>query len=163
MTDLRNLADLRMKQEHLDEVKALYARCHPTWPARSDWWWRYMNTLVITSNYRVIAYSCMSFAPPPGGDRLPADALAAYLIDTGVAPEARGQGLAGILMDRRLDVAYAVGAQMAIGAANRKNKPMVALLDARGFVLAMRDGTRYPGNETGDVYILHLGGRDVTF
>lgn len=152
-----------MKQEHLEQVKALYARCHPSWPAHSDWWWRYMNTLVITSQQRVVAYSCMSFAPPPGGDRLPADALCAYLIDTGVAPDARGQGLAGILMDRRLDVAYAVGAQMAIGAAHWENKHMLALLDARGFKLAMRSANHYYDGTTGDVYILSLGGRDVAF
>lgn len=163
MTDLRNVADIRMQQKHLAQVKELYARCHPAWPEHSDWWWRYMNTLVITADEIVFAYSCMSFAPPPGGDRLPADALCAYLIDTGVAPEHRGEGWAGILMDRRLDVAYAVGAQMAIGAAHWENKPMVALLDSRGFKLALRSGNRYADGTVGDVYIKHLGGRDVTF
>lgn len=156
------MASMQMREHHIDEVREIYGICHPTWPTHSAWWYRAMHTEVIEVKRRVVAFAVLSLAPPPAADRLPADALCGWLIDTCVLPEHRGAGYASLLMDKRLDIAYLAGAQMAIGAAHKSNEWMVKILLDRDFKLAQPNGNRFPDGLVGDVYIKHLGGHRVS-
>lgn len=159
------IRDMRMRSDQLAEVKAIYRWCHPEWPMHSDRWFYSMNVLVITYHDVVVAWSAMSFSPPPTADlsqRLGADALCCWLVDTCVSPAHRNQGYAGLLMDHRLDIAYDVGCQMAIGAAHQGNSAMVKILVDRGFTIIARAKNVFPDGTTGNVYIKHLGGYDAT-
>lgn len=161
--DLEGRLDLRLRRDEVPAVSRLYRACHPTWPLRPHEWFMSVNSLVIRDGGPV-AWTAFSLSLPPTTDlsqRLGPDAWCAYLIDTCVAESHRGRGLAGLLMDRRLEIAYQAGAQMAIGAAHKGNLPMISILASRGFVKIAEARNQFPDGTTGTVYIKPLGGYDA--
>jgi GNAT superfamily N-acetyltransferase len=126
----------RMHEHEIGAVRELYEACHPTWPKRSDTWFESVNSLVIRSKGRVIAWTAYTLAPPPSVDlasNLGPGATVCWLVDTCVAADFRGQGFAGILMDQRVRAAELCGCCMVLGACADDNKAMRSLLASRGF------------------------------
>jgi L-amino acid N-acyltransferase YncA len=147
----------RMHEHEVEKVMALYEECHPTWPKRTTVWFESVNSLVIRSKGKVVAWTAYTLAPPPSVDlasNLGPTATCCWLVDTCVAPSHRGQGLAGILMDQRIAAATVAGCCMVIGACADDNAPMRSLLENRGFV-AVADAS-FPG-ASGKFYLKTLG------
>lgn len=129
----------RMHQHEVGQVEALYRQCHPSWPIRTTTWFESVNSLVLREKGRVVAWTAYTLSPPPSVDlasNVGPGATVCWLVDTCVAPEARGRGLAGILMDQRLRAAKECGCYMAIGACAADNRQMCSLLASRGFKIA---------------------------
>ena len=125
-----------MHQHEVEQVIALYRLCHPQWPNRSTTWFESVNSLVLREKGRVVAWTAYTLSPPPSVDlatNLGPTATCCWLVDTCVAPEARGRGLAGILMDQRVRAAEECGCCMVLGACAHDNAAMVSLLESRGF------------------------------
>jgi GNAT superfamily N-acetyltransferase len=135
----------------MDDVRELYAVCHPNWPTLPENHFFAHPTLIAIEPYpyNVAAYASYSMNITNEGR------LDIWLKDTGVAPEARGRGLARALMEKRLEIGREVGAYCAIGMTQPENKAMLGILESFGFDRVRDVPGAYPDAD-GILYILEL-------
>lgn len=152
---------LRAKEKDLDEVLQLYQQCHPGWPKRNLAWLRSITNLVIHDRGHVVAWSSYVVGPPPVPEleQMTSGRWVAWLVDTCVAESHRGQGLARILLDRRLEYATDAGCVLALGATWEGNREMTGLLETSGFVKHGRLPLYFPDELDGWLYVKPIGGR----
>ena len=118
-------------------VAALYALCHPTWTARPARFYTADNqTLLAVLGDLVLGYAVLGTSP-----------AGAILHDSGVHPDWRGKGLAGLLHTARLEAASSRGDEFAIGFTWAGNTPMVRLLARLGFVQTLVHDGFFPEND----------------
>ena len=111
-------------------VRAIYAACHPTWPAQPPRFYEAHPTLVLEREREILGSTSYSliFAPD---QTLSTEVMYGHGID--IRPGHHGQGYARALCDERLAVARAVGATLFIGHAAPDNHAMMRLFDRDGF------------------------------
>ncbi|HUG38504.1 MAG TPA: GNAT family N-acetyltransferase [Candidatus Limnocylindrales bacterium] len=129
MTDVR-IRPLRFPDE-VATLHALVAVCHPTRKARPDDWWFLHPTIVATAEGVVVGYASLVVNPLT---------RMLTLMDCGVAPDARGQGLAGRLMAYRMELGREFGCTLIAGAVAPDNEPMRRVVARAG----LREVVRVP-------------------
>lgn len=138
------------------QVRALYAECHPGWPApKRHEFFAYPTLVVAETPESVDAYAQYWINASDAGH------LVVFLRDTCVAPAARGRGLGSLLMDRRIAIGREMGAVLAAGATQIDNAEMVSILTGRGFQADRRlPGlyTQFTPAKDGVLYLLNLQG-----
>lgn len=137
-------------------VRSLYSICHKGWPQKPISWYHVYPTLVARIAGKVVGFTTFAVQTEPDGR------IVLYGQDVCVNPTYRGQRIARLLCDARLDVGKDVGAVQYVGVTRADNTAMVAILEAQG----MTRSAVVPGHFTYDnppadgvVYIRQLGGK----
>lgn len=90
-------------------------------------WFAYPTILIDDEEQQLVAYATFCLYPSHAGRTV------LYLMDVGVRPESRGQGLATELLQARLKIAADLGATMAVGAVSPENESIRHLMKKAGF------------------------------
>lgn len=140
-------------------VRALFARCHPTWPPPPPGWWFAHPTLVIETATAIIGSTSWTISLAPTGDVT--DRPVMYGKDVCVDPAYRGRGLGLVLHQARLAWAERMGCCLFFGMTWADNRAMRAIFAACGHEQAAVIPRAYPDNEPpsdGLLYVARLGG-----
>jgi len=118
-------------REH--QVRKLFTLCHPEWPTpKANEFYAFPTLIAADHPDAILGHAQYSMNMTDAGH------LTIFLRDTCVAPEARGRGIAKLLMEKRLTIGMGMGALFAVGMTWDDNEPMVKLLDGRGFAKSTR-------------------------
>jgi GNAT superfamily N-acetyltransferase len=140
-------------------LDALFALCHPTWPAKPEgWWWAY-PTLVLEVNRRVVGCTAFAVSPPPAPNLT-------QLLDPGrtemgwgkgvyVDPEVRGLGFGLRLAQARHAALKALDVGFFIGVTQPDNRAMCAIFEHQGLLRGAIIPKVYPDGQAG---VLYTGG-----
>ena len=113
-----------------NEVRAIYAACHPGWPDRRRSWYFAHPTLVAEEDgHRIVAHASFTLNPTTA---------TLYLMDTCVLPSYRGQGIARRLMVEREAHGRALGAKIFVGCTWAENVAIIKIHDALGYHACQR-------------------------
>jgi len=116
----------------LEDVQALHARAHPTWPKREAAWWWSHPTLVLELDGVVVGSTSMAVSLPATPQLAEWGDAVLYGHGVSVDPEHRGQGYGLELAEARHLAGTALGAKLFVGMTWKANRAMRAIFDKQG-------------------------------
>jgi RimJ/RimL family protein N-acetyltransferase len=115
---------------HEPAIRALFALCHPRYPARPEHWYQCHPTFVLDAvDYpmaTVVGFTSFVLAPTERGDYV------CYGQDVCVDPSVRGAGFGAELHARRCAIAKGLGAVHFVGFTATDNEPMIRIFERQG-------------------------------
>lgn len=123
------------------DCRAIYAACHPGWPAQRPRWYEAHPTLIALEQGEVVGYTSYSLVMQPEVS-LEGEVMIGYGID--IKPGHHGKGIGRALCDARLELARAVGAKVFVGHAAPGNDAMIRLFARDGFTPVQEVPNGYP-------------------
>jgi GNAT superfamily N-acetyltransferase len=137
-------------------VHALYAACHPTWPAKPvDFWWAH-PTLVLEVDGAVCGATAFAVTVAPAPDLATLARADQYEVGWGhgvyVDPGARGHGYGWALAEARHEALKALGVPLFFGMTQPGNRAMRAIFERQGLKHTHTIPNAYPDGSKGMFY-----------
>jgi len=142
-----------MERRDLEAVEALYAACHPTWPARSSLWWHAHPTLVLEEAAVIIGSTSFSLSIATDREFQNRGTEVAYGHGVNVDPARRGQGWGWRLAAGRHDALKTLGIGFFMGFTQPGNASMLAIFRRQGLTFHARLPRIYPDGSEGLMYV----------
>ena len=115
-----------MLLEDEEQVRAIFAVCHPDKYPQPDNWYFAHPTLVVAFSNNIVAFTSFTVVVLPGhGPTL-------YGEDICVHPDYRRNNIAKALHTARLVIGRSVGAKVFMGVTHKENRAVISVLARRG-------------------------------
>jgi RimJ/RimL family protein N-acetyltransferase len=133
-----------MVEADAKSLSELHALCHPTWPERSEIWWRCHPTLVLEDGDSVIGSTSFVICMPPTPHLAEVGTEIGYGHGVTVHPDHRGQKYGWLLAEARHQVFRDLGLGFFIGMTQPENQPMIRIFERQGLRRGRRIRKGYP-------------------
>lgn len=137
-------------------VHALYAACHPTWPAKPQtWWWGHPTLVFVVPGPVLVGATAFALSPPPSpglATMLTQGQEIGWGMGVYVHPDYQGKGHGRWLAEVRHKALKALGCHYFIGLTQPDNKAMIAIFARQGLTRGLTVPRVYPSGEPGVVY-----------
>lgn len=137
-------------------LDALYAMCHPTWPARPEGWWWAHPTLVLTDGKWIIGATSFTVSLAPAAEILKLLKWDRAEVGWGhgvyVHAGDRGKGYGWKLAEARHAMLRRLGVEFFFGQTQPDNAPMIAIFERQQLTRGVTIPDIYHDGEAGVLY-----------